>query len=167
MKKEVGIAIIFGVFVGLVLTFGVYVANTALQKKSQKETTTTATPSPSVQETTSSSIVLFNPDDGALVEKELLLVSGLTSANATVVVFVNNDEYVTTADQKGNFTVEVKLTGGSNVITTIVTELSGKQNEDTRVVVFSTANLDDAPLTSLPPTPSASPKSSVKPKESP
>ena len=167
MKKEVGIAIIFGILVGLILTFGVYVANTAIQKKSQKETMTVATPQPVTQESTPSSIVIFNPDDGMLVDKELLQISGLTSANAMVVVFVNDQEYITTADQKGNFTAEVKLVGGSNVLTTITTDQAGKQDEDTRVVVFSTANLDDKPQSSPSPSPSATPKSTVKPKASP
>ncbi len=162
MKKEVLIAVVLGIIVGLVITFGMYTANTALQRKAQQTKDAVATPTPSntTQETQRSSIIIYGPEDNMLTDKDKVQLSGSTFPNATIVIFVNDKEVVTSADAKGNFSAELALVGGSNVITTISTDASGKQDQDQRTVVFSTASLDDAPTTtqSATPKPSASPK---------
>lgn len=166
MKKEVLIAVVLGIIVGLVITFGMYTANTALQRKAQ-QTKDAAAPSPapidSIQDLQRSTIIIYGPEDNMLTDKDKVQLSGSTTANATIVIFVNDKETVTSADGKGNFSAELSLVGGSNVITTISTDINGKQDQDQRTVVFSTASLDDAPSASI----SATPKPSATPKASP
>jgi hypothetical protein len=161
MKKEVVIAVVLGVIVGLIITFGIYTANAALQKRARQ---LSATPSPTpLTNDQKSSIILFSPEDNMLTDKDALSVSGTTTANALVVIFVNDKEHLTTADDKGNFSEEVELTGGSNILTVVATDPSGKQEQVQRTVVYSTANLDDAAVTATPaaspvPSPTAKPK---------
>lgn len=166
MKKEVLIAVVLGIIVGLVITFGMYTANTALQRKAQqiKDATPTPTPTSTSQNGQYSSIIIYGPEDNLLTDKDKVQLSGSTDPNATVVIFVNDKETITSADGKGNFSAELSLVGGSNIITTIATDLSGKQNQDQRTVVFSTASLDDSPQASMAatPKPSASPTTAPK-----
>lgn len=168
MKKEVLIAVVLGIIVGLVITFGMYTANTALQRKAQ-QTKDAAIPSPTPttesQDTQRSSIIMYGPEDNMLTDKDKVQLSGSTVANATVIIFVNDKETITSADAKGNFSAELSLTGGSNMITTISIDSNGKQDQDQRTVVFSTASLDDAPTASAAasPKPSTSPKASASP----
>lgn len=162
MKKEVLIAVVLGIIVGLVITFGMYTANTAIQRKAQqiKDASPTPTPSSESQNEQLSSIIIYGPEDNMLTDKDKVQLSGSTDPNATVIIFVNDKETVTLADAKGNFSVELSLVGGSNIITTIVIDANGKQNQDQRTIVFSTASLDDATSASA----AASPKPSATPK---
>jgi hypothetical protein len=164
MKKEVVIAVVLGVVVGLIITFGIYTANAALQRRARQ---LTATPSPTpLTNEQKSSIILFSPEDNTLTDKDALSVSGTTTANSLVVIFVNEQEHVTTADEKGNFSEEVELVGGSNILTIVATDPNGKQEQVQRTVVYSTANLDDAAVTATPAA-SPAPSPSVKPKATP
>jgi hypothetical protein len=166
MKKEVLIAVVLGIIVGLVITFGMYTANTALQRKAQqiKDASPTPTPTSELQNGQNSSIIVYGPEDNMLTDKDKVQLSGSTDPNAIVVIFVNDKETITTADGKGNFSAELSLVGGSNIITTIATDTNGKQNQDQRAVVFSTASLDDSPQASMAatPNPSASPPTPPK-----
>jgi len=165
MKKEVLIAVVLGIIVGLVITFGMYTANTALQRKAQqtKEAQPSPTPIANQQEQAKSSIIMYGPEDNMLTDKDRVQLSGATDANATVVIFVNDKETITSADAKGNFSAELSLSGGSNVITTVVTNMQGNQDQDQRTVVLSTANLDEVAQA----TPAATPKPSASPKATP
>lgn len=165
MKKEVLVAVVLGVIVGLVITFGIYTANTALQRRS-RQINATPSPTPTVENTKQSSIIIYSPEHDTLTDKDTIQLSGLTTPNAVVVIFVNDTSLVTTADPKGNFSADLSLVGGSNVITVVATDETGKQNREQRSVVYSTANLDE---TSASATASAapSPKPSVKPSPSP
>ena len=171
MKKEVLIAVVLGIIVGLVITFGMYTANTALQRKAQqtKDAVPIPTPSSATLDAQHSSIIMYGPEDNMLTDKDKVRLSGSTSPNATLVIFVNDKEVIAVADGKGNFSAELSLVGGSNVITTISTDTNGKQDQDQRSVVFSTASLDDAPSASVSatPKPSASSATTMSPKVSP
>lgn len=170
MKKEVVLAVILGIIFGLVITFGIYTANKALRNRQQNTTENTQDqPSSSASATQVTQIIA--PEDGEIVSANTVRLTGTTFPNADVVIFVEDVDYVTTSDTTGNFSAELTLTGGSNVITTTVTSKDGKQETDQRVVVFSTANLDEVASASarpsLTPTPQASVKPSPTPKASP
>ena len=61
---------------------------------------------------------------------------------------MNEEEYLTTTDDQGNFSFEVTLLGGSNALSIYVTLQDGKQIMETRMVVFSTADFDAEEATS-------------------
>ncbi|HKY73840.1 MAG TPA: Ig-like domain-containing protein [Patescibacteria group bacterium] len=161
MKKEVGIAIVLGILAGLIITFGIYTANTAMNRRIQ-QSTTTPTPAPQPQEQSEpKTLILFNPEDNSLTDKDHLQISGTSAHNAVVVIFVNETETIANADEKGNFSAEVELTGGSNVITVVATDGLGNQEQEQRTVVFSTANLEETPnstISAVKASPSPSPK---------
>jgi len=149
MKKEVFFAIVFGIIVGLVVMFGIYTANNALQQSTNQISTPQPTPSalkePSEQKT---NLTILSPEDNLLTDKGTVPLSGKTLAEATVIIFVNGVEHVVYADQTGSFSFEIPLEGGSNVIETIVMNKNGEQSKDTRTVVYSNADLEAPPATS-------------------
>ncbi|HZZ98743.1 MAG TPA: hypothetical protein VFG51_02310 [Candidatus Saccharimonadia bacterium] len=170
MKKEVVLAVVLGIIFGLVITFGIYTANKALKDRQPNATENTATQSPT-PDTATTMTHIIDPIDGAIVADGTIRLTGTTFPNADVVIFVGSVDQVTTSDATGNFSAQLSLDGGSNVITTIVTTADGKQEHDQRVVVVSTANLDDVASPSAAarittPTPKASPSPKASPKAS-
>ncbi|MEK7458265.1 MAG: Ig-like domain-containing protein [Patescibacteria group bacterium] len=143
MKKEVLVAVVLGVIVGLIITFGIYTANTALQRRA-RQTNATPSPTPTAENAKQSSIIIYSPENDMMTDKDTIQLSGLTTPNAIVVIFVNDKPVVTTADSKGNFSADLSLVGGSNVITIVATDEIGKQSQEQRSVVYSTANLDES-----------------------
>ncbi|MBD3279588.1 MAG: hypothetical protein GF390_02650 [Candidatus Pacebacteria bacterium] len=124
MKKEALIAIFIGVALGLLITFGAY----QLKKTDQNNTinpdlATTASPTPTID--ISKNLSLSNPLDNVIQSQRTITVSGNTLANNYVVVFVGNQEEIITADETGNFSTEVDLEVGSNVITVITINEDG------------------------------------------
>jgi len=161
MKKEVLFAIFLGLGLGLVVTYGIYTARSAFLKHPlQPEVSPSATPAASP---TDSALSLFSPEDESIQLEDSVKVTGTTFPNAHVIIFVNNTSSITDADTTGNFSVEVILIEGANVITVRALDDNGNQAEQRRTVIYTTTDLDSSPPATL----SASPTASPKPKTSP
>ncbi|GIK83488.1 MAG: hypothetical protein BroJett025_01100 [Patescibacteria group bacterium] len=136
MKKEVLIAIFVGLSMGLIITFGVYrVKNTITEKPiteliTQTETEATATPTV---------LALHNPEDGTIQTEKELTVTGTTIANTFIIVFVNDDDYVSTSDESGNFAIKVSLVDAENFIRVHVIDENSSAVVEERLVVVSDA----------------------------
>lgn len=141
MKKEVILAILIGLGMGLFITYGVYRVKssittppvTDLEEATDASPTTTATPA---------LIAIHNPEHGQVQTESTITVTGTTTQEAYVVLFVNDIEYISTADETGNFSFEVELDDGVNYITIHVIHNDGTTAQDERVVVVSTALVD-------------------------
>ena len=150
MKKEVVLAIILGLTAGVIVTFGVYTANRALQQRAA-ESSTEATPlPPSAEEEPSapqpaqkSALEIETPESNSIATEEILTTRGQTFPSALIVVMVNDTDFLGTANESGKFTIPVKLTPGSNTLVfTAQDPNSTAQEEAQRLVVFSTADLN-------------------------
>lgn len=138
MKKEVILAILIGLGMGLFITYGVYrVKNsittppiTDLEDATDPTPTTTATPA---------LIAIHNPENGLVTTETEITVTGTTTENAHVVLFVNEVDYISTSDETGNFSFEVSLSQGVNYIQVYVITIDGTTAVDERVVVVSSA----------------------------
>jgi len=142
MRKEVLIAIIIGFGLGLVITFGIWTANKAL-----KENAPTTTAEPEISEETPSPVpavelIITSPEDNTISETETIEVSGQTSAGAIIAIVYPEGEKILEADEKGNFTSEISLVGGDNLIEISAFNRQGDQTKKTITVVYSTAKLD-------------------------
>lgn len=140
MRKEVIFAILIGLSLGLVITYGIYRARMSLNTPPQllSENGTSPTPSPE----TVSNLLITNPDDEAIVDQKQIPVAGTTTANAFIVVIVNDNEYITTADETGNFSVEVELANNSNVIQVFTLDEDGSQSMKELTVIYTTQPLE-------------------------
>lgn len=153
MKKEVGIAIVFGLIVGLIITIGMYRARTALQ------TPLTGTPDPFAVEMTTESplpqqdiptentsqLRVTSPLDEELRTSKDILISGITFPNSTVVILHNEHEVISSSDAQGNFSVPDVLEAGANVFRIRVLNASHPQIEAVRTVVYESAQAEASP----------------------
>ncbi|HEX7017888.1 MAG TPA: hypothetical protein VF209_03210 [Patescibacteria group bacterium] len=140
MRKEIIFAIILGLAVGLLVVYGIYRSRQAPLSSDQNVNLTTS-PSPLAEEV--GNLVLHSPEDEIIVDKAEVAVTGTTDPQAFVVIFVNDVEHITTADASGNFSVNVTLETGSNVIIVYSLNEDGKKTIQERVVTFTTQSLED------------------------
>jgi len=148
MKKEIIFAILLGLTLGLIITYGVYRAKMTLQQPLQKEEKTL--PSSTPQATNNSSLLLISPEDEIITDQEKINVAGTTTPDSFVIIIVNDQDQITTADQTGNFSVEVELEKGSNVIRVHALKEDGTSIVEERTVIYSTidfATSDETPAT--------------------
>lgn len=140
MRKEIIFAIILGLAVGLLITYGVYRSQQANLSEDQ---TLNLDASPTVTETTDTgNLILLSPEDESIVETPDVTVAGTTDPQAFVVIFINENEQITTADASGNFSVTAKLESGSNVIIVYSLNEDGKKSTQERVVTYTTQSLE-------------------------
>lgn len=159
MKKEMLLAIFIGLGLGLLLTYGFYLARNTLSAPTPSTTTQSApegsaSPSPSANST----LALVSPEDEVVLTDTKVTVAGTTIPNAQVVIFVNNEESLTTADASGNFSSQRDLQFGSNVITVYSVDTSGNTTTVERTVVVA----DPEALTTQTASPSATPRASSR-----
>lgn len=136
MKKEVILAILIGLGMGLFITYGVYRVKssittpqvTDLDEATEASPTTTATPA---------LIAIHNPEHGRVQTESKTTVTGTTTEDSYVVLFINNVDYISTSDETGNFSFEVELEDGVNYITVHVVKHDGSTATDERIVIVS------------------------------
>ena len=161
MKKEMLVAVVIGFLLGLVITYGIYRLRIAGNQKTANPVTS---PAPSSSPSDAESLItIHSPEDGRVQSEKSTTVTGSTISEAYVVLFVNNTEYIRQADGDGNFSFEVTLEDGSNLLTLEVLTEDGTTITKERTVVVT--SLYDQPITETA-TPSATPKASATPRPS-
>jgi hypothetical protein len=145
MKKEVIIAIVLGFALGLVITFGIWTANRAIQEKAKTPTPPTNAPTPQEETPTPTTpelpLTISEPADNTISSKEKITLSGSTSPEAIVVIFDEENEKIIEADKEGQFESEITLTGGPNRITIKAFDDSGNEAEASLNIIYSTAKI--------------------------
>jgi hypothetical protein len=145
MKKEVVLAILIGLVLGLFITYGVYQARqnsdeqavTDIQQIENQET-----PAPTGGELDrSGELVVYNPENETVQTERVTKIAGKAPANAFVVIYVNDTPLVTQADKTGNFSKEVELTDLSNVISVHSVDEDGETNQVKKTVLVHEDNL--------------------------
>lgn len=130
MKKESVIVGIFGLSLGLLVAWGIWNFKGSVPQPENL----TLSPSPVAQVTSptptppESLLTLDSPQDESLATDSSVLVAGKTKPESTVVISTNLDDYVLTVSQSGNFSQEVNLEEGENILT--VTAYGPNQKEE-------------------------------------
>lgn len=159
MKKEIIIAILLGLSLGLFITYGLYRSRNAGNNDQSQNigNNLTATPTTEILST----LVLHSPEDESIVSEPTVTIAGDTEPSNFVVILVNEKETITTADESGAFSISAQLETGSNVIVVYSLDEDGKTTIEERVVVYTTKALTDStPIAtaSASPSPSATTK---------
>lgn len=141
MKKEVVIAILIGLSLGLFITYGIYQARTG---SSRQNTNSNITDTSDLAAEFNGELVINSPLDESVQSENTVSVSGTTLPNSFVIVFVGNEETITSTDNSGNFSVEIGLEDGSNIITIFVIDEDGRSLSVERVVTVSDETFDEA-----------------------
>ncbi len=144
MKKELVIAIIFGLVMGLIVTYGVYTAREALKQKNSKvanldQKNNITQPEPVASPAFNLSI--NEPENNLVVNKNNITIAGQTEPQSIVAVFGEEEEKIIVADDEGFFSAEIDLIGGINEIKILANNRNNQQMEKTLTIVFSTAKI--------------------------
>ena len=134
MKKEVIIAILIGLVMGLFITYGYYHSKKTIEPN-QTSTIATADDLNSVVAPENGKLSILSPEDETVQEAKSVKVAGNTTPNAYVVIFVNDLPSITQADETGNFSKEVALNSLTNIITIHSIESTGETSVTQRSVV--------------------------------
>ena len=142
MRKEVLIAILIGFGIGLIITFGVITAKSAINQN-QEKIIGAVTPSAEViasPEKSTHKITLSQPENKSVVNSEKIEISGTTTPLSAVAVMTGSSgDTVTTADETGRFYQEITLTGGVNIVKAVSISPKGEKAENQVSVVYTTA----------------------------
>lgn len=138
MKKESFIVGIFGLSLGLLVAWAIWNFKSAAPQPQQL----TLSPSPSIvpvitsAPSSSPSLTIKNPQDEDIATQSSILVSGSAKPGSTVVISTNLDDFVLTV-QDGNFSQNVNLEEGENILT--VTSYDSDKNKLTaeKTVIYA------------------------------
>lgn len=133
MRKEVIFAILAGLVFGLIIAFGVWRANVALRPGD--DSTTQESPPPSQ---TDFGITIAKPQELQVVTTSPTVLSGVTKPNVMVVISAEDEDYTVTADENGEFEIDVDVAGGVNEIIIVAFDENGDTVEEKFVLVYST-----------------------------
>lgn len=136
MQKEVLLAILIGLVMGLFITFGVYQARQSNDQEAAidvQELEQELGPTSSIEKT--GKLAVYNPEDESVVDDSTIKVTGKTEVKDYVVIYVNDKPYITQADETGNFSQEVELDQLSNIITVHSLNEDGEKYELTKTVI--------------------------------
>jgi hypothetical protein len=140
MKKELFLAILIGLVVGLVIVFGIYRTKIIFTPKNDNPILTES-PSPEASAEIISNLVIHSPLNESIQDKEEITIAGSTNHNEFVVIMVNEEEFITNADESGNFSISATLETGSNIIQINSINEDGKITTEELTVVYTTKPL--------------------------
>ena len=152
MSKEIFIAILLGFGIGIIITYGIWTANRALQQKQQ---TLSPVPTEAIQppnsDTTNndsqnppiggpnSDLVINQPEPNTVTDIDTLSVSGTAKPNSTVIIYTENDHHLLVADNQGKFIQDVTLLTGINYLTITAVINDSTPTTIDRTVIYTTA----------------------------
>jgi len=145
MRKEVIIATIAGITIGILVAFGSWRANLALKQKvtsnPKSETVITANPKTKPTENTKdkndSNLTLTNAEDFDVYTDSKLTLTGITKPNSLIAVSGESEDYILKSGTDGSFQQDVVLDAGSNQILFSVYTPNGDKIEKSLTVVYS------------------------------
>ena len=142
MRKEVILAIVGGVVLGLLVIGGLWWTNKATTEESLNITPTPVLEQPPTLIPVSSlSLEIISPEDEIIIEEEKITLEGKTAPESVVVVIYPEGENIVEADEEGNFETEITLVGGANEIKVTAYDEEGNQAEKSLTLVYSTAKI--------------------------
>lgn len=144
MKKEIILSIAIGFGIGLIATFGLYMARKPFQSSGEILSPVPSDNSNSEQTNLNSnaqSLSLVSPIDQSIIKEAKTVVSGTTTPLSWVVILTEKKEKVIQADEKGNFETEINLVAGENEIEINSFTNNGQRATKTITVVYSTAEI--------------------------
>lgn len=143
MRKEVILSILIGVSLGLIITYGFYLSYSTKQSKTTSTELVNTEITPSPEASNPNQLMLSSPEDEIIYQEKKIRVAGTTLANSFVIIFVGNQENITQSDQSGNFSIEVALESGSNIITVCAIDEDGQTSKIERTVIVYSHSLEN------------------------
>jgi hypothetical protein len=118
MKKEIVLAVMFGLLIGLAVAFGIWRTNQALngnEKAGTSEASVSQNPDTSTGGVVES-ITLSSPDMFAVFDGPKIIIKGITSPNTPILAHSSSYDELVMSEESGNFEINFELSGGANDI---------------------------------------------------
>jgi len=143
MKKEVVIAIVSGLILGLIVTLGIYTANKSLeQQKAKKAAADQTAPLPSPPLADQKTLEITSHENFDLINQSAITLSGIAWPEAVIALMTENKQQLTQADDEGIFSFKFNLVKGFNEITLIATDEANDSQTQNLVLTYSTATIE-------------------------
>ncbi len=142
-RKEITLAIIMGLVLALIIAGGIYRAKTAIQNfdpKSLIPKKTEVSKDPDNKQTQKLFLELDTPDN-SVTDQSKITISGKTLPSTYIAVTTEGNDYLIVPSDTGNFSQEITLIRGANMIKVTVFTSTGEKVESTRSVVYTTSTL--------------------------
>jgi hypothetical protein len=119
MRKEVVFAIIAGLLFGLVIAFGVWRANLALNTNNEVATSQPAQEESedSAQDQSQLGIAIAKPQNNQVITENPVAISGISKRGIYIVISTDQEDFILQTNQTGSFEQDVELNAGVNSIT--------------------------------------------------
>lgn len=142
MKKEVLIAIIAGLILGLVITLGIYTANRSLNLQRAKKQLMSAPTPTAMPAVNNKSLNITSHENYDLIDQSGITLSGVAWPDAVVALISEADSQIIRADGEGIFVFETRLIKGFNEIAIIASDESGTTQTQNLVLTYSTNKIE-------------------------
>lgn len=117
MRKEIIVAILVGIIFGGIFTYGIRRANLAFKPAaSDTNNQTLDEKDQDLEQEIVNGLTILAPDQYDVFTQESVTITGITKPESTVVISAEDEDFVITSEQSGEFSQEVKLNGGLNNI---------------------------------------------------
>lgn len=137
MKKEVLIAVLIGLSMGLVITYGIYRVQSSLNQPPVADVSDQPDVSSTNNNEASTVLSIHTPTEGTIQSSSTTTITGTTTPDSNVVIFINDDDHVVVSDQSGSFTLNTSLDNGTNLITVYVISDTGDVVKEERLLVVT------------------------------
>lgn len=138
MRKELIIAIISGILIGVIVAFGFWRANTALKTESTDSQDESASSQKQEQAMDRTQLTIAQPEGNDVIIESPIMVSGIAKPETTLIISGENEDYIVKTSSDGSFEQEVDLAGGVNDIILAYSEKENEIQNKTLRVVYST-----------------------------
>jgi hypothetical protein len=157
MIKELLLAIALGAFLGFGITGGFFALNKnktttvassesispTITQESSDVTTDEVIESASALENNSTShqITITSPENQSVVNNSKITITGTTTPKSIIVTNTSSKDYSTTADDSGEFSQNIELDSGANLINISSIDPQDNQTESQILITYSTAKI--------------------------
>lgn len=143
-RKEITIAVIIGLLIGVVVVFGIVRARSALNNLNPQDLSLSNKKSTSPKESANPNqelyLTLETPDNQVLTSPELT-VQGSTLPGTYIVILDESAEHIIIPNDVGSFSQTISLVAGANTIKVTVYQSNGTSKEQTLNAVYTTAEI--------------------------
>lgn len=136
MKTEKIILSFGATLLGLIVAAGFFYFF-QIAKTQTPKTKVVSIASPTPTSIPSISLALSQPKDEEVVNNKIITVSGKTRSDAVIVILINGVENIITPSISGNFSTQITVGNGQNVIDVIAISADGETKSIRKTVTYS------------------------------
>ncbi|HBC45208.1 MAG: hypothetical protein UX08_C0025G0011 [Candidatus Collierbacteria bacterium GW2011_GWB1_45_35] len=141
MRKEVLLAVIFGVLLGAIILIGINLANNSVSSlpssNDTSSTKTVPTPSPAKK-----SVEIISPQNHAVISEKTISLSGKATPDANLTIITEIDDLIIQSSAEGTFSAQINLIAGENTIT-VTTLLPDYSTESESITIIQSTTLPE------------------------